>query len=291
MNKNVTYKNKFNLTFCNMCAKRKVFIVKKLTASILTSLLIVSYSYPAFAQLDTEYDVVPPVSNAEEKVINQMPDIESPAAVPNNNVAQQMPKTLQGRVATAPRGTTFEAVINTSINSMTARVGDSLTASIDEALIIDSQTVIPAGSDLMGQITYVESAGRVGKNALMEIRFTSVKLPNGDRTPINAKIVTTDDSGVLRGGKKSNIVLKAVETSAGITAAGAVTGTAVGGLFTGISIAGGAVFGTAVGGLIGVGYAIYRKGKDIVLPSGTKLGITLEQPLTISNLQAQNTSY
>lgn len=237
------------------------------------AILLISYYSPSFAQVNAEYEVIPPVRSDVTK-IQEMPDIEVPSVNPTVDV-------LQGSVATAPRGTNFEVVTNSTINSMSARVGDTFTASIDEPLIIDSKSVIPAGSEMIGQITYVESAGRIGKNALMDIRFTSVKLPNGERVPVNAKILTTDASGVLRGGRKSNIILKATGTAAGSTAAGAVAGTSAGAILG--SVGGGALFGTAVGGLVGVGYALYRKGKNIVLPSGTKLGITLEQPLTVSN--------
>ncbi len=266
----------------------KVFKVKRVTASFLTAALLLSYYSPVYAQINTEYEIIPPVSETQDKNIQAMPDIEAPR-YPVVNVEAKQPQTLHGSVATAPRGTNFEVVTTSTINSMSARVGDTFTASLDENLIIDSKVVIPSGSEMIGQITYVESAGRIGKNALMDIRFNSVKLPNGERVPINAKILTSDESGVLRGGKKSNIVLKATGTAAGSTAAGAVAGTSAGAILG--SVAGGALFGTAVGGLVGVGYAMYRKGKNIILPSGTKLGVTLEQPLTISNSKLGNNQF
>ena len=247
------------------------------------ALLILSYMAPLQAQVNTEYEVVPPVMENHQNVVNTIPDVPNPQYSTPDQVSQNQMAPLQARVATAPRGTNFEATITSTVNSMSTSVGDTFSAQLDEPLIIDSQTVIPAGSEVVGQVTFVQPAGRIGKNALMDIRFNSLKLPDGNRVPINAKILTTDQSGVLRGGKKSNIVLKATGTAAGTTAAGAAAGTAGGALLG--SVAGGAIFGTAVGGLVGVGYALYRKGKNIVLPSGTKLGITLEQPLTVSNSQ------
>lgn len=260
-----------------------MLILRKTTATLLTALLILSYISPLQAQVASEYEIVPPVSEIAQPLINKMPDVEAPAYSAPVEITQNQVSPLKGSVATAPRGTNFEVITTSTINSMSSRVGDTFSAQLDEPLVIDSQTVIPAGSELIGQITFVEPAGRVGKNALMDIRFTSVKLPDGNRVPINAKILTTDASGVLRGGKKSNIILKATGTAAGSTAAGAVAGTSAGAILG--SVAGGAIFGTAVGGLVGVGYALYRKGKNIILPSGTKLGVTLEQPLTVSNSQ------
>lgn len=255
-----------------------MYILKKLTSSLLSLLLVFTYTTPLLAQVNSEYEIVPPVTNSSDPLINKIPDVDASSTTTN---LQQDVKPLQGRVVTAPRGTNFEVVTANTLNSMSSRVGDTFSASIGDPLIIDSQVVIPAGSEMIGQITFVESAGRVGKNALMDIRFTTVKLPNGERVPLNAKIITSDSSGVLRGGRKSNIVFKAAGTAAGTTAAGAVAGVSAGAILG--SIGTGAIFGTAVGGLVGVGYAIYRKGKEIVLPSGTKLGVTLEQPLTLSN--------
>ena len=253
------------------------------------------------------YQIVPPLTG-DQKVVTTIPDIEG-SGVPVESQAtyeeapsytvKQVPayttaqsselQPLQGRVATAPRGTNLEIVTNTTISSMTARLGDTFTATIEEPLIVDGQMVIPAGSEMIGQVTYIEQAGRIGKNATMDVRFTSVRLPNGEKVPINAKIITTDYSGVLRGGKNSNIVLKATGTTAATTATGAVAGTALGGIIGGVGSA--AVFGTAVGGLVGIGYSIYRKGKNIVLPSGTRLGVTLEQPLTVSNANVEKNNY
>ncbi|MGD9580753.1 MAG: hypothetical protein AB7V50_05235, partial [Vampirovibrionia bacterium] len=161
-------------------------------------------------------------------------------------------------------------------------------AEIAEPLVIDNKTIIPAGSELIGQVTFVESAGRIGKNALMDIRFTSIRLPDGDRMPINAKITTTDASGVLRGGKKTNIIVKTTETGAGGAAVGAIAGVGTGAVLGGVTVGSAAILGTAIGGVAGLGYALYHKGKDIVLPSGTQLGVTLEQPLTVSNSKISN---
>lgn len=250
--------------------------MKKTIAKLLIVLTIFTYTSPLMAQVNSgSYEVYPPVSSNTENT-TAMPDVADTSSYSNQSTMQP----LQGRVVTAPRGTSFEVVMNSTINSISSRLGDTISGTIEEPLIIDSKTVLPAGTEMRGQITYIESAGRVGKNASMDIRFTSAKLPNGERIPLTAKIITTDASGVLYGGKKSNIVLKAAGTTVATTAVGAAAGAGTGAILG--SVAGGALFGTAVGGLAGIGYAIYRKGKDIVLPSGTRLGLTLEQPLTVT---------
>ena len=263
-------------------------ILRKATISLLTTLLLLSYITPLQAQVTSEYEVIPPLAQGTQGYVNKMPDIQTDYSTPVDsapqmNQNQDSMQPLQARIATAPRGTTFEVKTNSTINSMSSKVGDTFSAEIAEALIIDNKTLIPAGSELIGQVTFVESAGRIGKNALMDIRFTSIRLPDGERMPINAKITTTDASGVLKGGKKSNIILKAAGTTVGSTAVGAVAGTSAGAILDGVTVGSAAIMGTAIGGIAGLGYAIYHKGKDIVLPSGTQLGVTLEQPLTVSN--------
>lgn len=251
--------------------------MKKTIAKFLIVLTIFSYSSPLIAQVNSgSYEVYPPVSTNTDNTTVPMPDTYS-----NNYNSQSTIPPLQAHVVTAPRGTSFEVVMNSTINSISSRLGDTISGTLEEPLIIDSKTVFPSGTEMRGQITFIESSGRVGKNASMDIRFTSAKLPTGERVPLNAKIITTDSSGVLYGGKKSNIVLKAAGTTVATTAVGAAAGAGTGAILG--SVAGGALFGTAVGGLAGIGYAIYRKGKDIVLPSGTRLGLTLEQPLTVTS--------
>lgn len=265
-----------------------MFILRKATTSLLTALLLLSYIAPLQAQVTSEYEVIPPVTQETQNYVKSMPDIQTEYSAPAQEIqpmhqAQTQMQPLQARIATAPRGTTFEVKINSTINSMSSRVGDTFSAEIAEPLVIDSKTLIPAGSELIGQVTFVESAGRIGKNALMDIRFTSIRLPDGERMPINAKITTTDASGVLKGGKKSNIVLRTAKTTVGTTAVGAIGGVGTGAILGGVGVGSAAIMGTAIGGIAGLGYALYHKGKDIVLPSGTQLGVTLEQPLTVSN--------
>jgi hypothetical protein len=42
------------------------------------------------------------------------------------------------------------------------------------------------------------------------------------------------------------------------------------------------MFGLAAGGLAGVGYAIMREGKQVVIPSGARMSLILQQPVAMN---------
>ena len=43
----------------------------------------------------------------------------------------------------------------------------------------------------------------------------------------------------------------------------------------------GAAVGSITGGVVGLGYIIIKKGREVNLPIGTKMVVTLEQPLVV----------
>lgn len=218
------------------------------------------------------YTVLPPLGEFEQKTVPASYNAE-----PNYTYNQGFP--LQGKVSVVPLGTSFQVVTATTVSSAASQVGEMFTATIAEPVNVGGQEVIPAGSQVIGQVTYVEPAGRVGKNAKMDVRFTSIKLPNGAKVPITAKVVTVDKTGTLKGGSLKNQIVKAAATGAVATGAGTLTGLSLGAITGGIG--GGAVVGTAAGGLFGLGYVFSRKGKEVTIPAGQKMSIVLEQPVTV----------
>jgi len=234
--------------------------------SILLALSVIgSSAAPVFA--DEEVMVLPPINDQNYNV---------PA---NNNAAASNPAVLKGILTTVPVGTSFEIITNSSISTKTSHVGDMFTATLNQPISVSGDVVIPAGSEVFGQVTYSEDAGRVGRNAIMEIKFTSVKPPFGRKVPMMGKIITKDGTGVLRGGSLKSQIIKNTSAVAVTTTGGLVAGLGIGAIAgeTGI----GTAVGSSVGGVFGLGYIIYRKGKTVELPTGTKMIVTLEQPLTV----------
>lgn len=184
---------------------------------------------------------------------------------------------LRGHVTTVPKGTIIMIKMDQSLHSASSRVGDPVSATVESDVYINNEIAIPAGSVVEGSVASVNPAGHVGKAGSIEVRFHLIKSTTGLNVPLQARIVTSDNSGVLKGDSDQAQVLKTLGVAAGGTAAGTLMGTAAGGLLG--SVGGGATFGLAAGGLAGLGYAIMRQGKQVVIPSGARMSIVLDQPL------------
>lgn len=197
----------------------------------------------------------------------------------NSNAADNT--TLRGRLVSIPKGTLLTLHTDQPITSYAAHVGDPITASLENDVYVNDAVAIPAGSQVLGQVANVNSAGHLGKHGDIDVRFDSVKLPDGRVVAINAHIVTKDKSGVLKGDTYTMDVSKGVGISAGGAGIGTLMGTAAGGLLG--SVGTGALFGLGVGALGGMGYAVARKGKEVVVPAGSRLSVMVDTPVTVSN--------
>jgi hypothetical protein len=197
----------------------------------------------------------------------------------SNGPANMAP--LQGRVVTAPAGTTLSATPNMAISSETARVGDRFMASLGSDLSAGGSVVVPAGSQLEGQVVSVAKASRGGRHGTLDVQFTTAVLPNGQRVPISGRIQTSDGSGVIKGGTVKSVVGNAALRTAVGAGLGAALGTAMGPL-SGGRVGKGAIYGTAVGGGLGAANAVWDKGTEALINAGQALNIVLQQPVTVS---------
>ncbi len=189
--------------------------------------------------------------------------------------------TIQGRLISIPKGTLLSIHTDQPITSFAAHMGDPVNATLENDIYVNDAVAIPAGSQVLGQVSSVDGAGHLGKHGLLEVHFDSVKLSDGRVVPINAHIVTKDESGVLKGDTYAMDVAKGVGIAAGSTAAGTLMGTAAGGLLG--SVGTGAVFGLGVGALGGMGYAMARKGKEVIVPAGSRMSVMIDSPVTVNN--------
>ncbi len=195
-------------------------------------------------------------------------------------ISQGLPP-LQGRVVTAPAGTFMTATVQSPLSSEYARPGDRFNATLGSAITAGGAIVIPAGSQLEGQVVSAKRARRSGRNGSLDIRFTTALLPNGQRIPISARIQTQDGTGIIKGGSTKGTLGKAALRTGGGAAAGAALGTAMGAV-SGGKVGRGAIYGTAIGGGLGAIYAGAKKGKQAVIPAGQPLNIVLDTPVTVT---------
>ena len=167
---------------------------------------------------------------------------------------------------TVPQGTEVQVTLSTPVGSETSQVGDSLTATTTNDIVVGGRVAIPAGSIVRGRVAEV-APGTKGmhiseKGGAVVLSFDKVTTPRGDSEALSASLTR-------------------MASSTGKTA-GIIGGSAAGGALLGKILGGGtkdAAIGAVVGGGIGTAIAAGTKGKALKIPAGTELTLTLDQPL------------
>jgi len=189
--------------------------------------------------------------------------------------------TLSGHITSIPKGTMLAIQTDQAISSYSAHIGDPVNATLENDLYLNDSLAVPAGSQIQGQVVNVSNATMMGKHGSIDVRFDNIKLQDGRVIPINAHIVTKDKTGVLKGDTYLVDVAKGVGIAAGTTGVGVLAGTAAGSLLG--SVGTGALFGLGVGALGGMGYAMARKGKDVIVPAGSRMSLMIDTPVAMNN--------
>jgi hypothetical protein len=164
-----------------------------------------------------------------------------------------------------PAGTQFTIRLNDPLDSERNQVGDTFHASLSAPIVINGETVIPSGADVVGRVADVKSAGRFAGNSVLTLELTSVSM--------NGRTYNIQTNQWSRAGKGEG---KNTATKVGVgTAAGAVLGGLIGG-------GKGAAIGAASGAGAGTGVAASRKGEQIKLAPEAVLNFQIINPLTVT---------
>lgn len=196
---------------------------------------------------------------------------------------------LQGRVTYVPVGTTVDATLTSPIDSSISKPGDLFNARLYAPMYLGTDLVLPANTTLEGNITSAEKSGLVGSNGKMTLRLTSAITPDGIRYPLSATITSNqpgdnvheDKQGNLKGRTTSSSVKSGVIRTAAWTAGGTLLGICFAPIVGG-AVGLGAIAGVATGGGIGVASNLWRHGKDVKIPSGTRVQFALDQPMAVA---------
>jgi hypothetical protein len=194
---------------------------------------------------------------------------------------------LQGGVTYVPVGTTIDTILTSPIDSALAKPGDVFNAKLLAPLYLGSDLVLPANSILEGMVASAEKGGHMGVNGTTQLRLTAAVTPDGIRYPLSA-VVSANQSGINQtkdGTLKGRSTKASVGTGAARIAAWTAGGTLLGIIFAPIvagSVGIGAIAGVATGAGVGVGSDLWRKGKEVAIPSGTKLAFQLDQPMSLT---------
>jgi hypothetical protein len=165
---------------------------------------------------------------------------------------------------TIPAGESATPAAAPEVASDSSHVEDPVRATLRRPVVVDGETVLPAGAELTGVVTGAERSGRVKGRARVAYRFDTVRL-DGERY----EIVTSPISHLAPATKRQDATKIAI---------GAGAGAAVGALLGG---GGGAAKGAAIGGAGGTGVVLATRGREVRLGPGADVSTRLTAPATI----------
>ncbi|HEY2737146.1 MAG TPA: glycine zipper 2TM domain-containing protein, partial [Thermoanaerobaculia bacterium] len=122
---------------------------------------------------------------------------------------------------------------------------------------------IPAGSEVVGEVTEAVAPGKIGGQAKLGIHFTDLVLPDGTTVPLEASFV---QSGKSKTGRDA-------ATIGGGAAGGAILGHAIG------KGGRGSVIGAILGAVVGTVVASRTPGEQVSFTKGTAVDIKLDAPI------------
>ena len=209
--------------------------------------------------------------------------VEAVAAPP----ADTPPPSPAKRTYTVPAGTKVLLQVRSAVNTKSAKPGDGVYLASTFPVVVGSRVMIPAGVYVQGVVDRVSRAGRVKGRAQLDLHFTSIIFPNGTVVEIPGIInsmpgardrkVTGDEGTLEQDSNKGRDVARAAEI--GLEGAGIGT---IGGAATGHPLAGAAIGG--LGGVaVGTVVALFTRGDDINIESGTPVEMVLQRPLMLED--------
>jgi hypothetical protein len=163
-----------------------------------------------------------------------------------------------------PAGTNLVVRMIDGVDSEVNRVGQNFAASMDQPVVLNGETIIPRGADVVVKLVDSKESGKLTGRAELTLDLMSVKV-DGRMVDINTQSVSRESDS--RGQRTAKV-------AGGAAAVGAVIGAIAGG-------GKGAVIGAGAGGAAGAGAEEVTKGQRVKVPSETRLTFVLDTSIRI----------
>ena len=177
-----------------------------------------------------------------------------------------------GKTETLEKRDIIDMTVSQVLDGTFSLEGDEFFAEVTSDVVGDKGVIIPKGTMAHGIITQTSEAKRLGRDGHLSLSFDYLVTPDGREIPIEGHMSTK-----LHPIKAAT---KIIATDVGYTAVGGLAG----GLFAvqalgleaaiasqGYTVAGGA----ALGSTIGLGMALYRKGKNVLIAPGDEIKVRI----------------
>ena len=152
-----------------------------------------------------------------------------------------------------------------SVDSATGKIGDTFLASLAAPIVVNNEVIIPKDADVYVKLASAKTSGKFTGQSELTLALDSVKF-RGKSYPLTSS--TFQQVGESRG-----------KDTAKKTAIGAAIGTAIGAIAGGGK---GAAIGAGIGAGSGAATQVFMKGKQVKVPSETKIDFQLEQPVDVT---------
>lgn len=175
-----------------------------------------------------------------------------------------------------PEGTRISLALNDYLSTKLNSEGDTFTATVVAPVSLNDRIVIPKGSIVSGCISRVVRPGRFKGKAMMNLLFSSLRLPGTIDLPIVASLASVGQEG--NAGTRAEGTIAAGSSKgkdAAKIAAPTLTAAGIGAMVDGGR---GAAIGAGIGAAVGL---LAGRGTDLEVKRGTAMEIVLDRPLTI----------
>ena len=203
-------------------------------------------------------------SSEERPRLRRVQPDSQPTILRPDNDPPPAPAAARRESVELPAGTNLVVRMIDGVDSETNRVGQTFAASMDEPVLLNGETVIPRGADVVVKLVDAKESGKLAGRAELTLDLMSVKV-DGRMVDINTQSVSRESDS--RG-----------QRTAKVAGGGAVLGAIIGGIAGGGK---GAVIGAGAGGAAGVGVEEVTKGQRVKVPSETRLTFVLDTSIRI----------
>ena len=203
----------------------------------------------------------PPSAPVAPAPVAPVPEVSRPIAP-----QPEAPRVPQFEELILPASSVIGLQLESTLSSERARVEDRVEARVTRDVLAAGRVAIPAGSRVLGSVTFVERGGKVKERARLGVRFHTLILADGTEVPLQTEAIYRDgDSPAGDSAKKIGVA--------------AVGGAILGGILGGKK---GAAIGAATGAGGGTAAVMAGDRQAAALRGGEIVTARLSSPATIT---------